>query len=683
MDDYNKNLFLAQQLRFEEEFNIHEFKDSPSFNRKKISLQKDRDIGVHISIRGKDQQCKECDCVTIFIRNFGSLYYKKYTLKCTCILNILDATKEKKLPRTFEFLFNVENFGYEKFSERYVERSVILNNSSEYLHEGTLTVLVEGTLEQWVEAGVGLAAHWNYENERSSFKLSPSPDFKVYLRKDSVHAKFLMANSSVFQAMWNTTMRESEDNCVLIRNEELPAFLCMLFFIESKKLILYGATIFDLYKLAHQFNVLMVLKECRKYIEKCMRETALSISNFTSLYKDPPRKNTKKYSNKIQSDIPHCETRNDSFNEDYSTRNDTFRKIQNGEQNFDSGDNSDSLGPSKRYTRTHAEETQNPYFETGSSLFAGYSKERNPNTFSQKTEYGKCDFETENNMAYEEPSNINSTKYFQGIQIDNPNFETENNLVTSSFDTEPVSLSLINTEQRLSKYFKNLRKKIQEKCPGSYVLGYWSHKSNTRNFKTTVTERNFEMYIKKDSEHAEYLLEYSTVFQDLWKSENSERSMPIRNKDIRAFLCMLCSIETKKLILHEVTVFELFVIAHKYGVATLLEECRKYIEKIPIKTAADIMSFAIFYDDEHLKSIAEVYTQDGVDFQTFSCMDDYIVCDTLPVSSYLIESVQDFSKYFFNMWKKVKHIPEINTPDFDFHIQTPEETASELFDFYQ
>lgn len=308
--DYNKDLLLIQQEVFTKEFEIKQFKESLDFEAIKDFVYTSKQsesvitVGVWIAFSGKGNSREDCEYVTFSVENFGDKYQRMLNLSCS--ISMLDVEGINKLPRSFEFRFAGNNDKYTKYSERYVERSCILNSASEYLQNDSLTIIMEGTLEEWIESGVCQFAYRDPENYDLTFKVIESPDLKVYLRKDSTHANRLIENSSVFRDMWHTPMRESLEECVLLLNNEILAFLCMPSFIDTNLLLEYRVTIFDLYKIADKYYIPVLLVECRKRIRKFLSDIVSFNLNFIRRYdnKCSPQEIADKYSSQTQVNNP-------------------------------------------------------------------------------------------------------------------------------------------------------------------------------------------------------------------------------------------------------------------------------------------------------------------------------------------------------------------------------------------
>lgn len=287
-------LILLEHIRTEE-FKIHRFKDSRKCGPYRFLPTTDA-IGVCINVQDKGVSPENTDYLTFHIKNFhlGHVSVPRMVIYFFT-LSVLDVNGEKKFPRTFKYRFRADKIDNSCYisedidiEERYIERNFILNNEFEYLQKGTLTVHVESTLKgkdsEWGKCEWNLAKRWSPMMSSSNFQVKELENgLEVYLHP-ALHFTYLIENSSVFKDM--VQMLESQEENIKLEREELPAFLCVLYFIETKKLVLYGATILDLYKIADKYDIQIMLEQCRKYIEKDMSLYASAILDFAIFYYD-------------------------------------------------------------------------------------------------------------------------------------------------------------------------------------------------------------------------------------------------------------------------------------------------------------------------------------------------------------------------------------------------------------
>lgn len=306
--DVVKNRKLIKTSNFTTEIKIYRFKELPVHNMGKTTNGFDgKDI--HLSILGNGTLPQNRNYVTVRIPRLDEEREKAWHIivVCICIAHILDVKGEKKFHRTIEFQFIKEK--YERFlrnsppivEERYVERKSILNNELEYLKEDTLTILIEVTLMEWADLNEVEEFRnnilSNFVAYNCSFEMRDvlKKGLEVYLLKDSALAFNLQSHSAVFRDMWDAPMLESAEKRVLLMNEELPAFLCMLVSLESMDLILHEVSVFDLYKMADKYDVPILIETCRKYIEKYLPRNVLNILEFARFYDDKYLQQTAKH----------------------------------------------------------------------------------------------------------------------------------------------------------------------------------------------------------------------------------------------------------------------------------------------------------------------------------------------------------------------------------------------------
>lgn len=571
----NSDCFLRKQYNFTQQFQIEEFEESKFADTKSIFFDNDsKNIGVSVTLFGKGWFGDHHDYVMLYIKNFA-VRDNKSILLFTCILNVLDAGGEKKFPRTFGFRFLSRN--NDAYSDRYMDRSTILSNSFDYLQVGSLIVIAEGTLEEWYVPNQCLMEQWAPEYYSYKFLVQNNGQcLQVYLPKDSAHAVSLTENSSVFRKMWNTPMQESINKRVLLRTEEIPAFMCMLVFIETTLLIFHKATIFDLYKAADKYIVPRLLQECRGYIRKIPLKTVSDILDFATFYQDPELKNF--------------------------------------------------------ITETYA-------WKSGKNA-----------------------------------PNSDSDKHLDDFSVCN---------------TLPVNRSLIQTGKDFQQYLRNFWKKFQEvssfddSCTDisertdiDSATSLWIPEENAKHFEV---RRDELVFLIEDSVHATYLKQHSKNNQ--WQN----RLFKYLNRELPEFLCMMCFIETRKLILYKTTIFDLYKTAHKYDVHILLEECRNYIKKIPLKTVTDILDFAVYYSDSDLKQSSEFYLEKtknvNPNLEVGNDLNAYFVCDPGPISSSLIKTKEGFENYLRSLWRKCEQVG--NAEDLKNVQITEIETGIEALNFYR
>lgn len=286
-------LSLIHRSNFRKEYELWNFKKAPLCIKYKC-LYANIDFGFEIAVLGMGTLPPNFDYVVLRIRHSKAKFISlPRIVNYTCIMSVLDINGKERFPCTITYSFRMENSEYSNrypdtdVEEKYIERSSILNNDSEYLRNNTLTVIVEGTIEIWTDYGCDTLSHWLPETSIYNFQVKEfRDDLEIHLRKDSLHAPFLIEHSKVFRDMWDVPMRESFEKRVLLRNEELPAFLCMLVFIETRMLIILKTTIFDLYKMADKYDVAIMLEECRKKIEDYIPKNASAIQDFAVFYDD-------------------------------------------------------------------------------------------------------------------------------------------------------------------------------------------------------------------------------------------------------------------------------------------------------------------------------------------------------------------------------------------------------------
>lgn len=330
MDDA-ENPDLLHHDGFSAKFKIEEFKESPipteyyhyALWHHKL-WYKFLAGHVYLSVQGDGTTLVNKGYLTFDIKSVvrKECDYLPPILVCNFIASVLDVNGEKWFSQTihFELVFETDTYknGYETTDEeRYIKRSCILNNCSEYLVNDTLTVIVEGTITEYAGQMRGPCFPCEFDFHAHDFRVKELVEgVEVSLLKDSGYKISLMKHSKVFRSMWDVPMRENSENCSVIRNEEIPAFLCMLFFLETRELILYKTTVFDLYKIGHIYDIQIVLQKCREHIGENLLQIASRILNFADFYNDTELKkivvsNLEKHQDEIQYCDPTCEVVDD------------------------------------------------------------------------------------------------------------------------------------------------------------------------------------------------------------------------------------------------------------------------------------------------------------------------------------------------------------------------------------
>lgn len=285
----------------------------PNFNKKfcptpYLFLCSYSGIGLEITVHTNSILTENKDYIVISIKEYLGKHEIAILPTLTCFINILDVDGNKMFPRTIDFQCSSnksETSSSLRYSvlfseERYIKKSSILNNASEFLQENTLTIAFEGTLREWLPPTVGIyfeeVIH-NYSPRiltRNDFIIKEFREgIEVSLPENSTHIQCLIENSDSFSEMYNIPIKQNskeEDGInheIFLKNEELPAFLCMLVFIKSRNLILHKATVSDMYKIADKYGVIVLLKECRNIIIKMLsKDTASKILKFAHFYYD-------------------------------------------------------------------------------------------------------------------------------------------------------------------------------------------------------------------------------------------------------------------------------------------------------------------------------------------------------------------------------------------------------------
>lgn len=234
---------------------------------------------------------------------------------------------------------------------------------------------------------------------------------------------------------------------------------------------------------------------------------------------------------------------------------------------------------------------------------------------------------------------------------------------------------------------------MREICEISHVLAQWTPQKNAADFRTVMNEQTLEVYLQKETEHANCLVKISGFFRILRNTqftESTEEYFKLRNEELREFLCMLCFIESHKLILHKVNILDMYKIAYHYNIPILHEKCKKCIEKFVSETVLSILNFAIFYYDKDLEKFAQFCfselpqtTEDEFsESEIFHEFENEFVIDTGHVSNFLIKSASDFWKYLTELRNMVKGSSEISASKVVPYIPT-NKPDPELFDFYK
>lgn len=208
-------------------------------------------------------------------------------LCCDTIISILDRNGNRKLPRRFQFLFNSENT--ETCSEEeYIDRSFILNEASEFLHQNTLAIIAEATISEWVIPQGGFIPVLVLYDSLAGLEIENHEDeLKIYLQRNSFHNFFLRSESEYFRRVWEVDMTEKERGYLIIRKEDISIFVSMLKFIEQEILHLESISIFELYGFANQYLIESLLKICREFLKGAIsKETASYILDFANSYDD-------------------------------------------------------------------------------------------------------------------------------------------------------------------------------------------------------------------------------------------------------------------------------------------------------------------------------------------------------------------------------------------------------------
>lgn len=278
--------FLVYSHSFTTTFKIQQFKESP-IDSLRYDLSPNEYHQVCLGIKGDGNGSRNKGYVTFFLNE--KIYREKINkcqrVVCTFIANVLDAEGEKRFPCTIH-MATIHPLRHRRENEaRYIERSTILNSVSEYLVKDTLTVIVEGNFSVYVVYTNNKL--WKYEIIYRSFQVKQlDRGLEVSLYKRSAHACFLSAYSKVFRSMWGAPMRENSEECYLIRTEEIPAFLCMLAYIVTDVLVMYQLSVFDLYKIAHIYDIKNLLIKCRERIKKDPHLDPRPILKFAAFYND-------------------------------------------------------------------------------------------------------------------------------------------------------------------------------------------------------------------------------------------------------------------------------------------------------------------------------------------------------------------------------------------------------------
>lgn len=288
-----KDSSFIHKMRFNKEFRFERFKEYPRYRHRELAVQANLNTGLSVSIQGIGNLEENIDYVVLSIKQYQIYSQSNSVLACSFTTSIVNVKGERKIPRMFTRWFREEHFEnvyeYEGpyVEERYIKRNFILNNIDEYVRNDVIIFHVEVNVEVYDNYLKEPISYWKPLTSAYNFDTKQCNDgLQVYLRNDSVHAPFLMQYSKVFKGLWKDSVRKSGDVSSHIAKEVLPAFLCMLYFIETKNLILHEVTIFDLYKISHKYDVPIMLQECRNRIKETLPQNAPAIIDIATLYND-------------------------------------------------------------------------------------------------------------------------------------------------------------------------------------------------------------------------------------------------------------------------------------------------------------------------------------------------------------------------------------------------------------
>ncbi|CAH1238817.1 KLHL2 [Branchiostoma lanceolatum] len=101
------------------------------------------------------------------------------------------------------------------------------------------------------------------------------------------HSTVLAYGSDYFRRLFASGMKESQDNCVELKDPSITAegFRLLLNFLYSGELLVSSESVYDVLLVANHLQIQSVMKICYEFISQNMRDAPLDLANYTKAEK--------------------------------------------------------------------------------------------------------------------------------------------------------------------------------------------------------------------------------------------------------------------------------------------------------------------------------------------------------------------------------------------------------------